>query len=246
MLKPCVAFVTYNEYGLYDWTQICVKSFREVFKESYPLICVDHNRNPEEQRFLKDHGVAVVPNPNKDISHGKGLDVAAEYAKEAGHDVMVVVEPDCVFSGDQWMTDLLKAVDEGYSMAGTFRWQYGPIHPCGSAWRLDQIPSSFKSVKKHDDVYHPKYKQLMNLVELNSSVMRTNYNTHLIHFFFHWWDVGIRNWFLLACDGKDKLVSGAGFRHWWGSHKRTPSDLHEKGKMPSPDKWLSPVTKMMI
>ena len=73
MNKTCVAFVNYNKYGSYDWTKICVSSFKSVFGNTIPLIVVDHNRNPQEIRYLINEDIHVINNHSNDLSHCYGL-----------------------------------------------------------------------------------------------------------------------------------------------------------------------------
>jgi hypothetical protein len=41
-MKCCIALVVYNEYKNFDWTRICVHSYKSVFP-NHQLVVVDHN-----------------------------------------------------------------------------------------------------------------------------------------------------------------------------------------------------------
>jgi len=195
-----------------------------VFGE-VPLFVVDHNRNQEELRFLKNQNIIVLQNKGN-LTHGDGLDIAVKHAKHEGYDAIVFIEPDCVFSGTQWQEHLIKSLESGKSMASVFRWSYGPLHPCGSAWMLNDIPGSFIHCKKlESEVFHSRYLELMNLYNLCSDMVKQYYSNELFSFFLYNWDVGIRNWFHLATVDKTQLVKADGFCHFWGSHARPPNVL---------------------
>lgn len=227
MLKTCVALVTYNTYGNYEWTDICVRSFRHTFNNTVPLIVVDHNRNEAERKFLNEHEAIILEQSSEyDRSHGAGLDTAVRWAKEHNYEAIVLVEPDCIFESQKWYHEMQRQMMDGAAMVATFRHQYGPLHPAGSAWRISDIPGSFRSVPKDDHVYHPDYSALVKLDTLAKSVIDAEYNSHLCGFFMYHWDVGIRNWFLLEIlKKKTVLINHDGFWHFWRSHARTPRQL---------------------
>ena len=238
-MKICTAFVTYNKYGGYDWTKICVGSFRQYFPNEV-LLVVDHNHNSEEREFLLNNNVVVVEN-NAEQTHGKGLDVASKYARNNDFDAIIFIEPDCIISGIEWYNNLVNPLENGRSMCATFQWQYGPLHPCGSSWLISDIPASFQTATKTaEEIFHPKYKRLMKLPELSADMLRSNYDNHLFHFFMYHWDVGIKNWFWLEVHNRAQLVNSNGFYHFWCSHKRSPKEIvrnnpcHRKDIM----KWI--------
>lgn len=227
MLKTCVAFVTYNTYGNYDWTKICILSYRHIFK-NMPIFVVDHNNNPEEQEFLIKNNATIIKNTGPH-THGIGLDVATNYAKQQGYDAIVFVEPDCIFQSDRWYHNILQSLESGNSMTSTFRYNYGPLHPCGSGWIIKDIPYSFEIANKTvQEISHPRYLELMKLDTLCFNLFNAKYKNNLCHFFLYRWDIGIKNWFWLEVQNKANLIDNSGFYHFWGSHIRDPQELLNK------------------
>jgi hypothetical protein len=220
MLKTCVAFVTYNKYNSFDWTKVCVKSFRNVFDHSIPLIAVDHNRNPQELNFLKNNQVTVVENKSRGLTHGAGLDIATDYARDQGYDAIFFAEPDCLFTSDVWYEEILKSLESGKSMAACHKHDYGPLHPCGSGWIIKDIPHSFSGCMKNiEEVCNENFRNLIDNVTLCKKIINSNYNNNQCYFFLYEWDVGIRNWYTLACQNKTAEVSSKGLHHFWFSHQ---------------------------
>ena len=216
--KTCVAFVTYNKYGNYDWTKICVSSFKSVFGESVPLIAVDHNRNPLEIKYLVKNNIRVISNDSEDLSHGYGLDLAVKYASGI-YDNIIFIEPDCIVKGRKWFDNIEVALLD-YSMAATFGHIHGSLHPCGSGWRITDIPGSFKLCDKtSDEIFHEKHQSLIKMDILMQDITSKKYSNALCHFFVYSWDVGIRNWYLLALKDKTIKVDGDDLLHLWHSHQ---------------------------
>ncbi len=226
MLKTCTAFVTYNRYGGYEWTKICVTSFRNVFGMEYPLIAVDHNHNPEEKEFLKKNQVQILENYGEQ-SHGEGLDIATAYAKKNGFDAIVFIEPDCLFFNDTWYKNMHQIIESGKSMTSVFRWPYGPLHPCGSMWVIKNIPYSFKTIPKtKEEVGHVRFQELLNMPTLCALMAEEKYDNHLHNFFVYHWDVGIKNWYTLEVNySTQHCIDDHGFVHFWRSHGRPPSKV---------------------
>lgn len=223
MNKTCVAFVTYNKYGSYDWTKICVSSFKSVFGNTIPLIVVDHNRNPQEIRYLINEDIHVINNHSNDLSHGYGLDLAVEYASDL-YENIIFIEPDCVIRGRKWYDNIESGL-LSHSMSATFGHSYGPLHPCGSGWKICDIPGSFKLIRKSsDEIFHERHQTLIKIDVLMRDMIARKYANNLCHFFVYFWDVGIRNWYLLALQDKVIKVNGDDFLHLWGSHMISPKE----------------------
>ena len=228
-MKTCVSFVTYNIYGRYDWTKICVRSYRNVFADEVPLTVVDHNHNPDEVKFLEDNQVTVIETKSGSRTHGAGLDTATEYARQAGYDAIVFIEPDCVINHIQWYQNILSALESGKSMASTIRLSYGPLHPCSSGWIIKDIPTSFEACNKTEqDIFHPAFKEAMSFTNLSKVMSDHKFGDQGYYFFFYHWDTGMKNWFLLRTQNKDQFVVGKGFNHFWESHRVTPQMLLER------------------
>jgi len=221
-MKTAFLMVTYNKNRKWDWTRLCVTSLRECFDE--PLIVVDHNYNAEEALFLRNKATLIKGNrPWEDtINHGTGLDQGIEWCKENNIDVVVLIEPDCTIHGRNDYNNLISAIEEGNWMASTFRYPYGALHPCISAWKVSEIKHSFQCCPKQEDCYHPKYNEVINV----KSLVKTICSKNLPEFYFlYWWDTGIKNWFECAINNKSKFVSNSDTVHYWGGHKRNPESF---------------------
>jgi hypothetical protein len=193
-----------------------------------PLIVIDHNQNRNERFFLSQKDVIVVDGNPQDYTHPSGLNTATNYAIKNNYDCIVFVEPDCIFTSRVWYNNIIDALESGYYMSGVIKMPGNPLHPCGSGWILDKIPTTFDVASKKDDIDHPKFNELIDVNDLTlycRTALTANisaYDRQQLFYHLYWWDVGIRNWFLLALDGKTKQVDGNGFNHFWGSHSSQP------------------------
>lgn len=218
-MKSCVCFVTFYNYNNFDWTKLCVLSFKKIFKNKIDLIVVDHNKNEEEINFLNKNKITIIENKSNYLSHGHGLDVAVNYAKENLYDSIVFIEPDCFISGRLWYNNLIKSLNTGYSMSATTKHPAGWLNICGSAWILKDIPGSFTiQPKKEKEVFSKKHD------ELKLNIFSKEYYESL-NFFYYYWDCGIRNWFLLE---KTQLVDGSGLNHFYFSSEIKLNDYIKK------------------
>lgn len=231
-MRTCTAFVTYNKYGSYDWTRICVESYTSVFPD-HTLLAVDHNHNSEELAYLASHNIQILHNPDCKTSgntHGHGLDRAVNWAKDNGFDAIVFVEPDCLISQPEWYLSLIQSLQTGNSMAATWQHCFGPLHPCGSAWIIRDIPHSFTSVPRTiDEINNPLFLRHVNLNKMAESISSCRDSDEQRKFETWWnftfWDCGLKNWFHLACANKTALCSSVGFTHFFQSHDRSPKEL---------------------
>jgi GT2 family glycosyltransferase len=226
----CVGFVTYNTYQKFDWTKICVSSFRKHLPK-VDLIVVDHNSNKKEINFLKSNNAIVLQNPNEK-SHGSGLDCIVDFAKSR-YEIVVFIEPDCLILDNTWLQNMVEKIKSGYSMAAVHNWEYGALQIGGSAWDIKSIPGSFqRSFKSKEEINHPKFKELINFKYLVYRNENEEYDKDTASFLIYQWDVGIRNWFFLAIDKKACQVKGEGFIHYFGSHQICLIDRLKNHNMP--------------
>src|SRR5262249_35261327 len=93
-------------------------------------------------------------------THGLGVDAGVAWCRERGVDVMVHFEPDCLVEGRTWRENLVDAIGRGAWMAGSFRKAYGPIHPTPTAWRVDELRTSFRVQDRAPDSANPRYAAL--------------------------------------------------------------------------------------
>jgi hypothetical protein len=220
--KTCIVFVAYYRTGNYDWTKIVVSSFREVFGDRH-LIVVDQNFIPEERLFLRENNVEIWD--GEGTTHSDGLDLAVSKAKQEGYERIVFIDPDCVFTSKVWYDNLIDALDEGYYMAGVNCLCGGIIIPCGTAWVLDKIPTSFCVTTKAEEIKDPIFHEIIDLDAYVKHHLPNVSGSRNLFFHIYTWDCGMRNWYLLRKIGKAKLVDDSGFRHYGQSMLRTPQEV---------------------
>lgn len=208
-MKICTALVTYNKYNNFDWMRICVESYKNIFPD-HQMVVVDHNRNREERKYLLSHkNLILLENPKAFDeklkywnTHGIGLDCATEWAKQNAYDAIVFIEPDCLITGPQWYENLVKQIESGKSLASIMRWHKNwsgaSYHPCGSIWRLLDIPGSF-------DIFYPG--ENPPWVEKHPNI--------------EYWDTGGRNWYFMHPDKVGDIIGNEGIIHFIFSAKRS-------------------------
>lgn len=198
-------------------------SFRQHFPAWHVLV-IDNNPVPGEATWKEDHdaerqwirsqpGVIVVSNPGPQRTHGAAVDVAVEWCRRSGVELLLHLEPDCLISGVRWYENLQRGIDSGAWMAGSHRKEYGPIHPTPSLWRVSQIRSSFDYADRIPDERHPRFGELFNREWLLNAVAEANQDTE---FWLTKWDSGQRPWFDCAVEDKAILVADTDdFEHFW-------------------------------
>jgi hypothetical protein len=222
-MKTAFMTITHTKPAIrhWEWTRLSAPQFRRHFPDAIWVV-VDRNHIPAERLFLERHN-AILLNDPKAQNHGTGMDVGLEWCKQNGIDAMIHWEPDCIISGTDWATNLTQSLERGASMAGTFKWIFGPIHPCPSIWRVDQVNYTFDYYKKGQDFTHPMYDEVFDTVALCKWMFEHKYTQGTFHYFLYGWDVGIKNWFDMAIQGKTEHVSGNGIDHFWDGHTTKPT-----------------------
>ena len=219
------AFTTtlYSDSGSYDWTKICLREFRKHFPNSI-LVIADQNHNPDEIDLVQSFNAKIIKG-NRGDQHGTGMDLTASWCKNNDIDVMIHFEPDCLISGSVWYDNLIHEIHKGNWMTGGFQYSFGPIHPCPSAWVVNEIKHTFAYVPKEKDIQHPKFRDVFNTKELMYKL-----NTELNHYtdFQNWlftygWDTAQKNWFECAINKKSSLAKTSDdFIHFWCGSRKTP------------------------
>jgi hypothetical protein len=210
-----------------DWLPIAVESYLEQFPHDR-LLVVDNNPRPgetgwsvecrRESRWLIEHPrIDVIrrsgayPGAPVTQSHGAGIDLALEWCRSRGADVMVHFEPDCLVTGRAWRDNLLAAIEAGGWMAGAVRKDWGPIHPTPSAWLVREARTTFQEQPREQDMRHPRYAELIDMDRLKIQADKAGV--------WDWardtWDAGDRAWFEAAVLDKAVLVDAPGFHHFW-------------------------------
>src|SRR5262245_21314623 len=224
-MRAVPALVSYHSV---HWIRGAVESYAEQFPEDHLLVVANNPRRGErgwrpdcerERRWLAAHpfvelidGPPVPSGPWSNRIHGAGVDVALEWCRARGADVLVHLEPDCLVTGRQWRDNLLGALAEGAWMAGSFRQPHGPTHPTPSAWLVSEVQASFRARQwRGGDEGHPRFRELVDLEVLWASYAPLG----LLPRWGKYWDTGEKAWFEVAVRDRAALVETPGFRHYW-------------------------------
>ena len=230
-MKIRVAFVMvlFTWRMSWEWTKVGVLSFRRHFPDS-TLLAVDHNGYlAEEQDFVLSQGGHLLFHDGR--THAEGLDFAVQWCREHGFTHLVLLEPDCLISGKEWYKRILKAVLKNEGMAGINFDGSRCIHPCGTIWKLDAIPGSFEVVSKGEDILHERFSEVYDVRETTRWMLGSQICLDIFNFLVYYWDVGHRNWFLLAVEGKTANIDNPGdFRHFYEGRNRLPNELRDEDK----------------
>lgn len=220
--RPQVVLVAYHSAL---WIRVAIGSFLAQ-RPGETILVVDNNPRradlawetacEEERQWLSAHPhVRLIDNEADDRTHGAGLDRALAWCRAQGVATMLHIEPDCYVTGLEWYSNLTAAIEGGAWMAACVRKPWGPLHPCPSIWRVDEVRASFRRQDGTVDATHPRFTELVDVerYRLESGVdARTQ----------RWsWDTGLKAWFEAAVAHRAAAVSGRGFRHYWcGSQTR--------------------------
>lgn len=159
-----------------DWSEACRQESLLLHREfgQFPKLLT-----LEEQSFWEQHYWTS--------SHGLSLDLAAITASNAGYTRLVLLEPDCLFLGRNWLGQLVNSVLQGNVIAGFETRVYGPLYPCGSIWPLPAF-ASFAAIRKSPEVEaNPLYCRHVHLTTLT--------NAADLDWAQEWWDNGQLAWF---------------------------------------------------
>ncbi len=226
-------------YRTGSWMPIAIESYLAHFPEDR-LLVVDNNPQPgetgwssalrRERRWLSSHprvdlidDRGTFPGILTRRSHGAGMDVALDWCRRRGADVLLHIEPDCLISGREWRAHLLRAIEQGAWMAGAHKKPWGPIHPTPSAWLVQEARTSFKVQPKAEDLNHPRFREFVDHEALKYQAhqegswdwARTN------------WDTADRAWFRAAVHDRAAFVPAPDFRHFWRGSTHLPLSRDE-------------------
>ena len=212
-------------FHTHQWIRVAAGSFHQHFPEAR-LLVVDNNPKSGEPGFeercaiesawlCKQSYITVLPNPSPKKSHGIGLDIAAAWCRDNAVPIMVLIEPDCLIRGRQWLERLVASIQTGSQMSGYFSKSYGPIHPAPSAWDVGALKFSFETSSRVEDERHPRFPALFNVEELRRIVALDGDSWE---FWGYYWDSTQKNWFEAAIRDKASLLpigEELDFRHYW-------------------------------
>jgi len=237
MFKGCDCVILLVSYYSYGWTKKCLESLFYFFPE-HPVLIVDntpcitdseYRKNSYKNRlcsknypltydkifeverkwFKSKKNIQVIQTPHY-LFHGNAVNFALKWCYFNEIKTAVHIEPDCLVGGKNWLENLLKAIDEGYWMAGGCRLEDGVLHPTPTIWLVYKcFWLDFEPVCKNNDIFHPRY----HLVCDDYKILPSNFDG--------WrknnWDTGMKAWFEMAKIGKAKHVNTHDFLHIWGS-----------------------------
>lgn len=138
------------------WTKMSLRSFRKYFPTE-ELIVVNNNRyyaTDEMRSIVSEHASSITERIPLSSSwsnwnpHGRAIDLVLQICRRNNYDILILIEPDCLFKGRIWADNLIAALST-YKLAGSYRVQYGPIHPGLSAWNVKDVPTSFNARLRH-------------------------------------------------------------------------------------------------
>jgi len=224
-----IAFLTViaNKVKSYDWARISLPLFREHFPDGF-LVAIDHNRSEDKHNILKLASVVLYTPLTEDQGHGMGMQTGFQWLRKNGFDVMVHIEPDCMYSGTQWYTNLISALQNGAWLSGLNQNPWGTMQVAGSAWKLDQVQHSFKTRMKLEDAFCPHHRRLIDERTMGEVLLRNGAPLQFWRFNLYMWDSGLKNWFECASQDKAVLVDGPDFCHVRGSWGKLPTDIPEE------------------
>jgi hypothetical protein len=201
--------------GSYHWANIALRVFRRHFPEEI-LIVADYVRSVEHY-FLKKHiDYCIYPQGIEVGGHQHGIAIDM-ILQQYPCDILVLLEPDCLYYDTGWYTNMLRAIESGYWMAGFLKLPWGPLHPCTTMWRTDKIQNTFSYVLKGTDVLDPYYSLLCDERLIPSWTVAT-----MAKFHREWWDTSLKNWFNAARMERAALVPGGTLKHYWSGYDMLP------------------------
>ena len=246
-----VVFPVLVAFHTYEWIPIAVESYLAHFPEDR-LLVVDNNPRPgesgwspafrRERHWLLSHpridvidDRAIIPGVVARRTHGSGMDVALDWCRRRGADVMLHFEPDCLITGREWRENLLHAIQQGAWMAGANRKPWGPIHPTPSAWLVREARTTFQGQPKVNDLNHPRFGELVDTGILKDQSQAGGA--------WRWaeknWDTADKAWFHASIHDRAALVTAPDFRHFWLGSTQELSREQLVSKFPEVAEWVS-------
>jgi hypothetical protein len=201
------------------WPKILLRSLRKYFQHDL-IVIVNHLNGPIPSQYYDDKCVVLQCKTSR--SHGHGVDTAVEYLRSIGTKYMVLVEPDCVVTGVDWVNGMISIVESGALMGGPFVLPFGPIHPCPSVWDLEWVPFTFNVTPRSGPVDYKIFSQagmVKWLVECFPD------DEQSIWWWINYWDCGIRNWYEAAKEGRAIVSNGSRFKHFGAGRLYSPDQL---------------------
>ena len=224
-----VAIIFYHE-----WPKIMLRSLREHFTEE--VILINHLDRPLPTDYYDDKCTVLNGKIGRldRMTHGAGIDTAVEFLKKRGDRYFIHIEPDCLITGKDWANGLVSAVESGAVMSGIHKLPFGPIHPCPTIWDINRTSGSFDRSNRTEAINQ----QIFNYKDMVKWFIDIGMSNDGIWFWCHFWDCGIKNWYMAALDGLAiHSTNSGGFRHFFNGMVKTPTVL-EPGDFAVVQKYL--------
>jgi hypothetical protein len=110
-------------------------------------------------------------------------------------------------------------------MAGPTKLPFGPIHPCPTMWDIVKIPGSFEVSTRNIPIDFDIFNYRLMLEWL----INVGMDEGSIWLWCHWWDCGIKNWYMAALQGKAVHThNDDGFKHFFGGRGYPPTQLPDQ------------------
>jgi hypothetical protein len=163
-----------------------------------------------ERSLLED--LLVVTNPYREpMHHGHAMNFMRQWCVENDYQIMVHIEPDCSFTGTIWLQNLVRAIEEGYWMAGSEKMTSGILKPCCSAWNTEHEWDFSGGLPR---IYDAEYQKVFpNHIREFGPTVDTNFAHKQIQ---KSWDTAQHAWFECEKAGKAKTVTAPDFTHHEG------------------------------
>jgi hypothetical protein len=228
------------------WTKVSISSFFDHFigdmlvVDNNPLYHEEHWPYNEYEWITNNFDIPVIKNINavenfqktEGGTHGIGVDIAVDYAKNNGYEYILHIEPDCVFYDIGWFQEMNQRIREEnlWTIANgvDMKMNSGAIwdpekkiilhtpHICSSIWKIDDTPNvSFNSMisKPGDTKYREIIESYYDKKELNGADKNSLPKKEKIEFIL---DTGILRRIYYDTFGKGgHSTNYQGFAHFW-------------------------------
>lgn len=238
--RAVLAMILFHTYG---WSEQCFLAIKKYLPTT-PLLVIDNNphKDDPEERFnsyqnskRKDLSYATQWDRYCDVEshwirqqeechllttktflgHPYAINYAIEWCHKQSYDVLVLIEPDCLFSSHVWYDNLVGAIRKGYWMAGGHQCTAGELHPCPSAWNLHALKMlgiKFGFASRDQHMLEKEYDLLVRRTDWDHTDVSLNWMNKN-------WDTGLREWYLCAKRRKAIQVDLTNFHHFWGGSR---------------------------
>lgn len=205
-----------------------------------PIVVVNQNprpefrdvrpHNPKETEWFKSQSVAAYLENHGGATfdweltaHGRGIDIAADWARDHGYSILTHLDADSLIRGRIWHERMSEHVQRGaWAISGERRWHgYPGLSP--SMWRIDILRGSFLHVRRGEEMANPETERAIGWSAYVQKVGDANNG-----WFKKFWDTGQKNWFEAAVAGKAVCVDEVSDFIHFGAGGRRPMKAEER------------------